>query len=106
MTSERNKIAEKCRSEGEGEKARILGQLEKEKKRIYSEAYRKSQEIKGDADAEATRIYARAFNSDPEFYAFMKTLETYSESIGPESVIVLSTDSELLQLLESSRITR
>ncbi|MHC9539162.1 MAG: protease modulator HflC [Vulcanimicrobiota bacterium] len=106
MISERNRIAEKYRSEGEGEKARILGQLEKEKKRIYSEAYRKSQEIKGEAEAESTRIYAQAYNSDPEFYAFMKTLETYEETISPDTTLFLTTDSELLQLLDSSRITR
>jgi modulator of FtsH protease HflC len=106
MISERNKIAEKCRSEGEGEKARILGQLEKEKKRIYSEAFRKSQEIKGEAEAEATRIYAQSFNADPEFYTFLKTLEAYNESIGPDTTLVLSTDSELLQLLESSKVTK
>lgn len=106
MISERNRIAEKYRSEGEGEKARILGQLEKEKKRIYSEGYRKSQEIKGEAEAESTRIYAQAYNSDPEFYAFMKTLETYEETISPDTTLFLTTDSELLQLLDSSRITR
>ncbi|MGV8122084.1 MAG: protease modulator HflC [Candidatus Xenobiia bacterium LiM19] len=106
MISERNRMAEKYRSEGEGEKARILGQLEKEKKRIYSEAYKKSQEIKGEAEAESTRIYAQAYNSDPEFYAFMKTLETYEETISPDTTLFLTTDSELLQLLDSSRITR
>jgi len=106
MISERNRIAEKCRSEGEGEKARILGQLEKEKKRIYSEAYKKSQEIKGEAEAESTRIYARAYNSDPEFYAFMKTLETYEEAISPDTTLFLTTDSELLQLMDSSKMTK
>jgi len=106
MISERNRIAEKYRSEGEGEKARILGQLEKEKKKIYSEAYRKSQEIKGEAEAESTRIYAQAFNSDPEFYSFYKTLETYEETISPETTLFLTTDSELLQLFDSSKITK
>ena len=106
MISERNRIAEKYRSEGEGEKARILGQLEKEKKKIYSEAYRRSQEIKGEAEAESTRIYAQAFNSDPEFYSFYKTLETYEETISPETTLFLTTDSELLQLFDSSKITK
>lgn len=106
MISERNRIAEKYRSEGQGEKARILGQLEKEKKRIYSEAYRRSQEIKGEAEAESTRIYAQAFNSDPEFYSFYKTLETYEESISSETTLFLTTDSELLQLFDSSKITK
>ncbi|MDQ7826599.1 MAG: protease modulator HflC [Candidatus Eremiobacteraeota bacterium] len=106
MISERNRIAEKYRSEGEGEKARILGQLEREKKRIDSEAYRKSQEIMGGAEAESTKIYASAYNADPEFYAFLKTMETYEKTISSGTTLFLSSEGELLQLLDSSRITR
>jgi membrane protease subunit HflC len=76
MVSERTRIAEKYRSEGQGESASIRGQKEKELKGITSEAYRRSQEITGTADAEATRIYAEAYEEDPEFYSFLKTLET------------------------------
>ena len=71
-------------------------------KRIQSEAYRKAQEIKGKADAEATRIYAQAYNLDPEFYQFMKTLETYRQSLDAETWLLLSTDSEFLKFLRSS----
>jgi membrane protease subunit HflC len=71
MISERTRIAEKYRSEGQGKKAEIEGEMEKELQRITSEAYKTAQEIKGKADAEATRIYAAAFNKDPEFYSFL-----------------------------------
>ena len=67
MISERTRIAEKYRSEGQGKKAEIEGQREKELQKITSEAYRTAQEIKGKADAEATRIYASAYNKDPDF---------------------------------------
>lgn len=103
MISERNRIAEKYRSEGEGEKARILGQLEKEKKRIYSEAYKRAQEIEGEAEAESTRIYAAALNADPEFYSFLKTLETYDKTISDKTTLILSTNSELLHMLDSTQ---
>jgi membrane protease subunit HflC len=102
MIAERKRIASKYRSEGDGKSAEIRGQKEKELKRIQSEAYRKAQEIKGKADADATRIYAQAYNQDPEFYQFMKTLETYRTSLDSETWLLLSTDNEFLKFLKSS----
>lgn len=102
MIAERKRIAAKYRSEGDGKSAEIRGQKEKELKRIQSEAYRKAQEIKGKADAEATRIYAQAYNLDPEFYQFMKTLETYKTALSENTWLLLSTDSEFLKYLRKS----
>ena len=103
MISERQRIAAKYRSEGDGKSAEVRGEKERELKRITSEAYRKAQEIKGKADAEATRIYAEAYNLDPEFYQFMKTLETYVTSLDKETWLLLSTESEFLKYLRDSR---
>jgi len=102
MIAERKRIAAKYRSEGDGKSAEIRGQKEKELKRIQSEAYRTAQEIKGKADAEATRIYAQAYSVDPEFYQFLKTLETYRTSLDSETWLLLSTDSEFLKFLKGS----
>ena len=103
MISERKRIAEKYRSEGQGKKAEIEGQMEKELQRIRSEAYRTAQEIMGRADAEATKIYAAAYNKDPEFYSYVKTLETYRETLGGESWLLLTTDSDYLKYLKGSQ---
>ena len=102
MISERKRIAEKYRSEGQGKKAEIEGQMEKELQRITSEAYRTAQEVKGQADAEATKIYAVAYNKDPEFYSYVKTLETYEVTLGGESWLLLTTDSDYLKYIEGS----
>jgi membrane protease subunit HflC len=102
MIAERKRIAAKYRSEGDGKSAEIRGEKERELKRIQSEAYRKAQEVKGKADAEATRIYADAYNLDPEFYQFMKTLETYASTLDKETWLLLSTDNEFLKYLKSS----
>jgi len=102
MIAERQRIAAKYRSEGDGKSAEIRGQKEKELKRIQSEAYRQAQEIKGKADAEATKVYAQAYNLDPEFYQFMKTLETYRTALEKETWLLLSTDSEFLKYLKST----
>ena len=102
MASERKRAAEQYRSEGQGKKAEIEGKREKELNQIRSEAYKVAQEIKGKADAEATNIYANAYNKDPEFYSFMKTLETYENTIDEEATIILTTDSEYLQYLKDA----
>lgn len=100
MISERQRIAAQLRSEGEGRKAEILGQMDKELARIRSTAYRKAQEIKGAADAEATQIYGLAYNRDPEFYAMTKSLELYQTYPNAESTLILSTDTDFLRYLK------
>jgi membrane protease subunit HflC len=101
MIAERQRIAAKYRSEGDGKSAEIRGQKERELKKIQSEAYRTAQELKGKADAEATRIYADAYNLDQEFYQFMRTLETYRTTLDAQTWLLLSTDNEFLKYLKS-----
>ena len=101
MKTERKRKAALFRSEGEGKKAGILGQMEKELKSIVSGAYRTAEEIRGKADAEATRIYGEAYGEDPEFYAFFKTLETYKEAPYKNAFIILGTDSDYYRFLKN-----
>jgi len=103
MISERQQIAEKFRSEGAGEGAKILGDMERDLREIESEAYKIVETTKGEADAKATEIYAKAFNQSEEaaeFYEFMRTLELYADVLD-DSVVVMSTDSDLFKYLKS-----
>lgn len=102
MVAERKRIASRYRSEGDGRSAEIRGQKERELKIITSEAYRKAQEIRGQAEAEATKIYAQAYNLDPEFYQFLKTLETYRATLAKNTWLILTTNSEFLRYLKST----
>ncbi|MDI6698149.1 MAG: protease modulator HflC [Candidatus Saccharicenans sp.] len=102
MVAERQRIASRYRSEGDGRSAEIRGQKERELKIITSEAYRKAQEIRGRAEAEATKIYAQAYNLDPEFYQFLKTLETYRSTLARNTWLILTTNSEFLKYLKST----
>ncbi|ABA89502.1 HflC protein [Syntrophotalea carbinolica DSM 2380] len=103
MISERKKVAAQFRSEGEGEKADILGQMDKELKSITSEAYRQAEEIRGRADAEAAGIYAGAYGKDRNFYAFVRSLEAYRKSVGQNGKLVITTDSDFYRYLQKSR---
>lgn len=100
MISERTRMAEFYRSEGLGKKADIDGRREKDLREISSEAYKEAEEIRGKADAEATRIYAESFGADPEFYAFLKKLESYEEALAGDVNLVISTDSYFFSLLK------
>ena len=97
MIAERKQIAEKFRSEGQGEARKIEGDRERDLKQITSEAYRTAQEIKGKADGEATLIYAQALGKDADFYSFLQTLDIYKETMDKDSSLILSTDSEFLK---------
>jgi membrane protease subunit HflC len=107
MISERQQIAERFRSEGAGEAARILGDMEREVKTIESEAYKKVQSELGRADAESTRIYADAYGGTTDredFYQFTKTLEAYQDILSNDTSLILSTDSELFRLLKGQQM--
>lgn len=100
MIAERKRVAEQYRSEGQGKKAEIEGMREKEQQKITSQAYRRAQEITGKADAEATKIYAGAYSKDPEFYSFLKTLDTYKGTLDEKTWLLLTSDSDFYKYLK------
>jgi membrane protease subunit HflC len=106
MIAERERIAARYRSEGQGEASRIRGEKERELERILSEAQRTAEEIRGEADARATEIYARAYNGSSQsrdFYAFLKSLETYRSTFDKDTTLLLSTDGEFYRYLTGSQ---
>ncbi|OGT89658.1 MAG: HflC protein [Gammaproteobacteria bacterium RIFOXYD12_FULL_61_37] len=103
MISERRQIAERFRSEGNGEAARIRGNMTRDLDKIQSEAYRKVEETRGEGDAKAAEIYAAAYNQTADaakFYEFIRTLDTYRSIITKDATLVLSTDSDLFKFLK------
>lgn len=105
MIAERQRMAEKFRSEGNGRAAEIQGETERMRAETISEAKRQAEITRGTADAEATRIYNEAFGVDPEFYTFFRTLESYTESLGEEVVLMISSDSEYFRFLRDANLT-
>ena len=100
MISERQRIAQKIRSIGQGEKRIIEGRTTRDLEKIQSEAYKESQKIKGKAEAEAVNIYARAIGKDPRFYDFIRSMEAYQKSLKGTSQFILSSDNEFLKYLK------
>ena len=103
MISERKRVAERYRSEGQGEASIILGDKERDLKEIQSEAYRTAQEIIGKADAEAAAIYAKVYNQNQDsrdFYQFIKTMETYKTALSEKDWLILSTQGDFFKFIE------
>jgi membrane protease subunit HflC len=102
MIAERRRIADRYRSEGQGEAMRIRGEKDRDLLEIQSEAYREAEELRGDADARAIEIYAAAYGRNTrtqDFYGFLKTLESYPEVFDAKSTLVLSTDGDFYKYL-------
>ena len=102
MISERQSIAARFRSEGEGRSQEILGQMERQLREIRSEAQRQAEEIRGEADAKATQVYGEAYGADPEFFAFLRTLESY-RALGKNTTLMLGAEAEFFRYLESTQ---
>lgn len=99
MRAERGRIAMRYRSEGEEEAIRIRAEADREKQEILADAYRQAEGTRGEGDAEAASIYAEAFSADPDFYKFTRKLDSYGKFLDEKTTVILSSDSELLDLL-------
>jgi membrane protease subunit HflC len=103
MISERNRIADQFRSEGQGEARKILGNMERDLAQIQSEAVREAEQIRGRADAEATNIYAAAFNRNRqtrELYDFLRTMESFEKSLDDKTTLIITTNSDFYRYLQ------
>lgn len=103
MVAERERIAEKFRSEGRGIAAEWEGRRERDLQKIQSQAFREAQEIRAAAEAEAAAIYAKAFGQDEEFYAFWRSLDVYRKVVDSETTMVLPLNSPLLDYLDGPK---
>jgi len=103
MKAERQRIAKEYRSEGEEAAREIRAAADKEQKVVLAEAYKRSQVIRGRAEAEANRIYAREYGRDPQFFAFLRSLEAYRASIGQGTQLVISPSSEFFRYFEAAK---
>jgi len=100
MRAERERIAKRYRAEGEERARKIRASADKEREILVAKAYEESQGMIGEGDAQAIATYARAFGQDPEFYGFLRRLESYEKIFAGGTTVVLSPDSDLLRYLQ------
>ena len=99
MEAERNRQANKFRSEGEEEAQKIRASTDRDKTIILADAYKEAERIRGEGEAKAVEVYANAYSADPKFYEFVRTLDTYKKIVDDKTTLVLPADSRLFKLL-------
>jgi membrane protease subunit HflC len=100
MRTERERLAKKFRAEGDEEARKIRSESDKQVQILMADARQKAEVTRGAGDAEAVAIFADAYGRDPEFYAFVRTLEAYRKTLGEGTTAILSPDSEFFRLLK------
>ena len=99
IRSERRRVAAATRAEGESQARQIRSAADLERSKILAEAEADAARTVGEGEAAATRISNEAHAADPDFYRFLKTLETYRAALDSRTTLVLSADSPFLKLL-------
>jgi modulator of FtsH protease HflC len=102
MRAERNRQAKQYRSEGAEKATVIRAGADKERTVMLANAYATAQKLRGEGDAQGSAIYADAYNTDPEFYAFTRSLKVYENTIDKNSEVFLSTSSPVFKYLNNS----
>ena len=102
MKSEREREAKEFRGQGQQLSQQIKAMAEKEKTILIAEAEKRAQIIRGNGDKESTEIWNNAANTDPEFYAYYRSLEAYRKAMGNgDTSMVLSPNSEFFEFFET-----
>jgi modulator of FtsH protease HflC len=104
MRAERDRIAKEYRAQGEELALKIRAEADRQRSQLLAEAYRDAEKLKGEGDAEAARIYSQAYGRNPQFYKFLRTLESYKKILNEKTSIIMSGDSELLRLLTQGKV--
>ncbi len=103
MAAERKREAKEHRSKGEEQAAIIRADADKQRTILEAQAYKQAELLRGEGDAGAAAIYANAFDRDPEFYAFVRSLNAYRATFsGKQDVMVLSPDSQFFEYFKDS----
>jgi membrane protease subunit HflC len=102
MKTDRTRLARKYRAEGEEKARAIRADADREARVTIANAKKDAEIARGEGDAEAARIYAEAYSTNPEFYAFLRSMEAYRTTIGKETTLVLSPDSEFFRYLDGA----
>jgi len=104
MRAERDRIAKEYRAQGEELALKIRAEADRQRSQLLAEAYRDAEKLKGEGDAEAARVYSQAYGKNPQFYKFLRTLESYKKILNEKTSIILSGNSELLRLLTQGKV--
>ena len=97
MRAEREREAKRYRSEGKEQAMKIRAAADRERAIILAQAFQQAEQIKGQGDEEAIKIYAKSIRQDPEFYAFIKSMEVYQKGFDKKTQLVITPSHPLMK---------
>jgi membrane protease subunit HflC len=100
MREQRRAISREHRARGEREAREMRARAEREARTTVAGARSQAEVTRGDGDAQAAAIYAAAYSGDPEFYAFVRSLEAYRKGLEERTTMVLAPDHEFFRYLQ------
>jgi membrane protease subunit HflC len=100
MREQRRAISREKRAIGDREARELRAKAEREARELVATASSEAVVIRGEGDAQAARIYAEAYGKDPEFFAFVRSLEAYRKTLGDKTTIVVPPDHEFFRYLD------
>jgi membrane protease subunit HflC len=104
MNTERQREAREHRAMGRELAEGISAAADRQRTVIEANAFRDSQVLRGEGDATAASIYAKVYSQDPEFYAFIRSLEAYRNSFSSKSdIMVVDPSSDFFRYLGDSK---
>ncbi|MBV1910584.1 MAG: protease modulator HflC [Kangiellaceae bacterium] len=104
IVSERGAQAKLIRSEGKQEGNIVKAKTDANVLRTLAEADEYARTVQGKADADAAKIYADTYNKDPEFYAFLRSIDAYKASFDNKGdILVVSPDSDFFKYLKNAK---
>ena len=97
MRAEREREAKRYRSEGKEQAMKIRAAADRERAIILAQAFQQAEQIKGQGDEKAIKIYAKSIRQDPEFYAFIKSMEVYQKGFDKKTQLVITPSHPLMK---------
>lgn len=101
MRAERMREATQYRAEGRAKAGEMKAETDKNVARLIADAKRQAEETRGKAEADAAGIYAQAHGESPEFYRFLRELQSLRTVVDKNTTVILDTSVAPFHWLKS-----
>ena len=99
MKAERQKYVEQLKAEGERDANILMSEADVKAAELLAEGTEESSKIRGEAELEAAKIYSDASRKNPEFYSFLRKLDSTEKILGEKSLLIFSSDTAPFDVL-------
>lgn len=104
MRAQREQVATQHRANGRAKAEAIRATAEANATVMVAKAKAQAAVVRAMGTNEAANVYAQAYQKDPEFYAFLRSMQAYKQTFNrPEDLIVLRPDDQFFNYFVSAK---